>query len=257
MLIDITKSCHNGCIHCCNDSTPSDCHMSLETFKDALEFSKKYDIYNMVSDELAGGEPMEHPLFFEFIDTYFEFFKDTRNLTIASNGHGILENPKKVHEYLDKYENLFFQITYDSRYYPKKLDTTKRALRHKRICIITEVSHIYPKGRAVTNNLKISDCVMSPPCINLKLLLMQLNEKSLVNVIKYLRLNNKFCIPSIHYDGSIAFGEYVTCPKYVSIYDDEKTIIDKMNNFDCHECKEALAIFEKRFMDGSLKLRNL
>ena len=33
MLIKITKSCHNGCIHCCNECVPSDEHMSLETFK--------------------------------------------------------------------------------------------------------------------------------------------------------------------------------------------------------------------------------
>ncbi len=54
MLIKITKSCHNGCTHCCNDSRPSDEHMTLQTFKDALNFAEKYDKNNITGNEIAG-----------------------------------------------------------------------------------------------------------------------------------------------------------------------------------------------------------
>ena len=255
MLIKITKSCHNGCIHCCNDSRPSDEHMTLDTFRDALIFAKKYDYMNPLGNEIAGGEPTEHPLFFEFIDEYYRFYNKKQILTVATNGHYLLENPDQIHEYLDKYPNLFFKLTYDNRYYPKKLDITKRALRHKRIMIATEVPSIYPQGRAVTNNLQISDKIMCPPCTNLKLALQQIPFKSLSNVLGAMRSVSKFCTPSIQWDGSIAFGEYDCCPKYCSIYDSEETILKCIEEFDCDGCKIASDIFWNKLLNGELKLR--
>lgn len=255
MLIKITKSCHNGCIHCCNDSKPSDEHMTLETFKDSLKFAEKYDKYNILGNEIAGGEPTENPLFLSFLDTYFEILGKNKPLTVATNGHYILENSDIVHEYLDKYPSLFFQVSYDNRYYPKKLDITKRVLRHKRIYIITEITHLYPQGRAITNNLKISDRIMCPPCINLKLIQEQTRSYKLRDIISYMRKNEKYCIPSIQFDGSIAFGEYDCCPKYCTIYDDEKTIVESIINFNCNDCSQAIEIFKSKIANGTIKLR--
>ena len=254
MLIKITRSCHNGCIHCCNDNKPSDEHMTLDTFKAALEFAEKYDKNNIIGNEIAGGEPTEHPLFLSFIDTYFEVLGKNKPLTVATNGHYLLEHSDIIHEYLDKYETLIFQITYDNRYYPKKLDITKRALRHKRIYIVTEIAKMFPKGRAITNNLKVTDNIMCPPCLNLTLVLKQLNSSSLSELIGTMRSANKYCIPSIQWDGSIAFGEYDGCPKYCTIYDDEQKILNTIRTFDCQGCKEAMDIFEERVKTGKLRM---
>lgn len=255
MLIKITRSCHNGCIHCCNDNKPCDEHMTLDTFKDALLFAKKYDTNNIFGNEIAGGEPTEHPLFFEFIDTYYEMYDKNFPLTIATNGHFLLENADKIHKYLEKYKSLSFQVSYDNRYYPKKLDITKKALRHKRIIIVTEISHIYPQGRAITNNLKISDKIMCPPCVNLKLILEQINTSSLNTVIRTMRSINKFCTLSIQYNGDLAFGEYDSCPGYCNIYDSEEKILDNIKNFDCDGCKEASDIFLSKVLSGELNIR--
>ena len=257
MLIKITKSCHNGCIHCCNDSKPSDQHMTLDTFKQALKFSNEYDKFNLNGNEIAGGEPTEHPQFFEFIDTYYEFYNLDKPLTVASNGHFILEHSDEIHSYLDKYPSLIFQITYDNRYYPKKLDITKRALRHKRIMIVTEIGKLYPQGRAITNNLKVSDNIMCPPCLNLKLAYEQISKKSLSDILVNMRLLHKFCTPSIQYDGSIAFGEYDCCPSYCTIYDSEETILKHIVSFDCNNCSEAMDIFEEKMKNGTLKIRRV
>ena len=255
MLIKITKSCHNGCIHCCNECVPSDEHMSLETFKDALEFTNKYDSNALYGDEIAGGEPTEHPQFFEFIDTYYEIMSEFKILTVATNGHFILEHPKEIHEYLDKYPFLFFQVTYDNRYYPKKLDITKRVLRHKRITIVTELEKLTPKGRAITNNLKVTDNVMAPPCMNVTLGLVQLNSKSLSELLKTLRRLNINCSPSIQVNGDIALGEFDSCPAFCSIYDSEETILNAIanNTFEC--CPEIMAIFNEKVDSGQLKMK--
>lgn len=257
MLIKITRSCHNGCIHCCNDNKPCNEHMSLETFKEALLFAEKYDKNNIVGNEIAGGEPTEHPLFFQFLDTYFEVLGKNKLLTVATNGHYLLEHHEIIHEYLEKYPTLSFQITYDNRYYPKKLDITKRALRHKRIIIVTEIGKMYPQGRAVTNKLKVSDNIMCPPCFNLKLIMMQMKVNKLEDIFTTMRKMEKYCSPSIQFDGSIAFGEYDSCPKYCSIYDDEKTIINAISAFDCNGCPEAIKICEQKFLTGELKVRGV
>jgi hypothetical protein len=210
-----------------------------------------------MGNELAGGEPTEHPLFFDFIDIYYEISDNDYPLIIATNGHFLIENSERIHEYLNKYKGLEFQVSYDNRYYPKKLDITKRVLRHKRIYIVTEISNIFPQGRAITNNLKISDKIMAPKCTNLKLLQMQLHSTNLNSFIRELRKFDKFCIPSIQYNGDLAFGEYDACPSYCTIYDDEKHILNEIENFECHNCSMAEKIFLDKTLSGELRIRKV
>jgi len=254
MLIKITKSCNNGCTHCCNDSKPSKEHMSLSTFKDVLHFCNKNDD-NLMGHELAGGEPFEHPLIWEFVKEYFEYFGKDKILTIATNGHYLAENQQLVCEYLDKYPGLFFQVTYDKRFYPKKLDTTKRIFHNKKVGLIDNLTHICPVGRAVQNKIEATDNVMSPPCYNLRIILKQLYRPTLKDFIMTLRSCNKYCIPSIQWDGYIAFGEYDHCPKHVSIYDEENKILKAIEEDDCQGCPETIELFISRFKNGDLKLK--
>lgn len=181
------------------------------------------------------GEPTENPLFFEFIDEFYKVFDETKDLlTICSNGHFISENQEKMNFYLDKYKMLFIQITYDNKYYPIKLDVTKRIFRHKK-CTVDTVPYIRPQGRAITNNLPIAK-YYPPACINVKLITLQLKGQNLETILKRLRLANKQCIPSIQYDGSIGFGELDSCPKLIDIYDTEENIISKMAHLDYSCC---------------------
>lgn len=240
MLIKITQSCSMGCTHCCNNAVPCDNHMTMDTFKNVLDFISKYDCSLM--DALAGGEPFEHPQIWDFIDVYCKTFPE-KILTVATNGLDLQNNQELVQDKILQYPSLFFQVTNDTRYYPQKLDLTKRIFRNKKVIVCTEVNHIYPKGRALINHRDImgqkNKC---PTCFNVKLMALQRGDTGLDQIISSLRLQGKNCIPSIQYDGSIAFGEYDECPGYVSIFSSEEEIIDSMKNCKCECCLE---MFEK------------
>lgn len=241
MLIKITESCHAGCIHCLSDCKPCDNHMGIDTFVDALKFCIKYD-NNPLGNIIAGGEPTENPMFKEFIEIYYSIYDDNNICVVATNGHWILENQETVLDMLKRHSHLFFQVTYDPRYYPKKLDTTKRILREERIGGVCQVDYIYPLGRAVENNIPKSDKITVPKCLNVKLVAAQMQDKGLKDIIHYLRteLIHAQCSPSINYDGSIAFGESNLCPRLCNIYDDEQTIINAIINNKCEKCSEYL-----------------
>lgn len=255
MLIKITKSCSNGCSHCLNDSKPCDEHMSLETFHDALVFTSKYDILD-TGVILTGGEPTENPLFLDFISMFYSFFGKDVPLTITTNGHWVLEHQQETMDLLFEYPNLFFQITYDSRYYPKKLDITKRILRLNQIIVETNVANIYPQGRAIQNGIPKSNLITVPKCTNLKLLAAQMGDKGLKEMLYQLRLFGKFCTPAIHINGQIGFGESDLCLLQCSIYNDEQTIIEKMLFNECKRCPlELQENIKKVILDGQTKWR--
>ena len=250
MLIKITESCHGACSHCMNNAVPCDRHMTIKRFTEVIEFCLRYDVA-MLGDTITGGEPSENPCFDEFIHTYYQMRPLSTPLCITTNGHWIVERPDEAHDMLERYPYLTYQVTYDSKYYPNKLDITKRALRHNRIVIITDVGKIYPQGRAVTNNLKRdANC---PKCFNVMLMMMQSNG-TLSGMLYALRLKaQKFCIPAIHYDGGIGLGESDLCPMFCSIYDSEQDIIDTILHHNCNGCYEALESFKKNGVNHLLR----
>ena len=255
MLIKITESCHGGCTHCMNNAVPCDRHMTLDTFNDVLKFTTEYDV---VGDTLTGGEPSENPNFVDFVHRYYEVKPNSSMLTITTNGQWILEKPEIAHELLDKYPLLLYQVTYDNKYYPNKLDITKRVLHHKRILIEEHLQQIYPQGRAVTNNLKCE--TNAPKCFNVQLIMSQLRARSEKAGLKELFVvlrgqAHKFCIPAVHYDGSIGLGESDLCPTKCSVYDTEDKIIETILNHECKGCPEALKSFAENALQ-SMKIIN-
>ena len=58
-----------GCSHCMNDAKPCNSHMTIETFRDALNFVIK-NCYGMAL--ITGGEPTEHPHFKTFLEEALE-----------------------------------------------------------------------------------------------------------------------------------------------------------------------------------------
>lgn len=240
MLIKITQSCSMGCTHYCNNALPCDRHMTMNTFIDTLDFIARYEAG--LIDSLCGGEPFEHPRIWEFIDKYCKTFPE-KLLIIATNGLYLQNNQELIQEKILQYPSLHFQVTSDTRYYPTKIDLTKRIFRNKNVSICTELNHIYPKGRALINHQDImgqkNKC---PTCFNVKLMALQTGNKGLREVIGQLRKQEKLCIPAIQYNGNLAFGEYDECPGYVSIYSKEEEIINSMKNCKCECCPE---MFEK------------
>ena len=61
MLLKLTEKCSMGCSHCMNSATENGEHMSLDTFKDAIDFIIRNNAYHSIF--ISGGEPTEHPMF--------------------------------------------------------------------------------------------------------------------------------------------------------------------------------------------------
>lgn len=63
MMVQITNRCRMACPHCLDDATPDGGLMDEATFNNALKFAKDYECPVLT---ISGGEPTEHPLFFDF-----------------------------------------------------------------------------------------------------------------------------------------------------------------------------------------------
>lgn len=257
MLLKITEKCSMGCSHCMNSATENGEHMSLDTFKDAIDFIIRNNAYHSII--VSGGEPTEHPMF-PFFMGYLLGELTKRNLksmvTIATNGFWILEseeNMKCAKNIAAGYKDVKFQfqVSTDTRYYPKKLDTTKRIWREEGFFLYKDcVQHMYPQGRAKENGYPYQ--AVSSKCFNVRALAKQLPYPTIENVTMTLALNGKFCTPAIRIDGGISLGESDLCPKCASIYDKEEDIIQKIKNFKCSKCdfiNEKLPTPLRRFVE--------
>lgn len=246
MLIKLTNSCSGGCSHCLSNCVPCNEHMTEETLSDVLKFCNKYGLYNLL---ITGGEPTEHPHFYEFTKHIIKCFRDVpvlKTITIVTNGYWLTEsaeNAEKAKELINlsnEFTLVTFQVSTDKRFYPKKLDTTKRIFRERGIILCEDcVEQLYPKGRALTNNLDCSSR-SSSQCVNIRLIARQLylsgKLPSLNSIIRHLESRLRFCNPQISYKGDILLGESSLCPKCSSIYESEENIVKSILNWNCSEC---------------------
>lgn len=256
MLLYITEKCSMGCPHCIDDAKPDGQHMTLKTLEDSMEFIIKNNIYHSII--VTGGETTEHPefpMFMGYIIGALAKLKKKCMVTVLTNGFWILENEQNREVCKRMVNNgtdvqVQFQISADTRYYPKRLDVTKRIWREKGFelcddCIIS----IYPQGRAKTNDLEWS--AKASKCFNLRAITKQILNPTLEKVIWTLAVNKKFCTPAIKINGDIVLGESVLCPVCASIYDDPDVIIQKIKGFECHGCdiiNDRLSPIYKKFL---------
>ena len=243
MMIYITEKCSMGCPHCIDDAKPDGQHMTFETLEKVMDFVIKSKIYRSII--ITGGEPTEHPefsMFMGYIMGRLAKLKEKCIITVTTNGFWILKNEEN-REVCKRMINgssdieVNFQVSADTRYYPKRLDVTKRIWREKGFvlcdnCIIS----IYPQGRAKTNNLEWSS--KASKCFNIRALSKQLPNPTLESLVWTLALKGKFCQPSIKINGDIVLGESVLCPTCASIYDEPETIVQKIKDFKCNGCNQ-------------------
>ena len=83
MLIQITNRCQEGCRHCLQNALPDGPLMTEATFRKALEFGRflRCPLYI-----ISGGEPTEHPQFFEFCKMFDRLLGKEAVFTVTSNG---------------------------------------------------------------------------------------------------------------------------------------------------------------------------
>ena len=83
MLIQITNRCQEGCRHCLQNALPDGPLMTEATFRKALEFGRflRCPLYI-----ISGGEPTEHPQFFEFCKMFDRLLGKEAAFVVTSNG---------------------------------------------------------------------------------------------------------------------------------------------------------------------------
>lgn len=243
MMIYITEKCSMGCPHCIDDAKPDGQHMTFETLEASMEFLIKNNIYHSII--VTGGEPTEHPefpMFMKYIIGTLAKHNLKSMVTVTTNGFWILENEenREVCKQIANGVNdirVQFQVSADKRYYPKRLDVTKRIWREKGFTLCDDcIISIYPQGRAKTNNLEWS--AKGSKCFNIRALSKQLPNPTLETLVAGLYVNLKFCTPAIKINGDIVLGESVLCPTCASIYDEPETIIQKIKDFKCNGCNQ-------------------
>ena len=229
MLIRITNRCSMGCKHCMVDASgPDGEHMTMETFKAAVEFAKSVAAKVIL---LTGGEPFEHPELGEMaahlrrLDKFHVYHQAT---IVTSNGT-FIDDPEKVK--LAHWLGLPIQVTNDSRYYPKILDRSKfRDIPD--LSFESTLRVIFPCRRTKENRIKPTR--VSPMCFNLRSTTRSLG--GLPGGLRQIEMLGKHCSPAINVDGTIVAGEADTCHPIGSVHDDVLTIERNLKTMKCNRC---------------------
>lgn len=247
MMIKLTERCSMGCIHCMNDARPDGIDMELGVLRDVLNFLKAHGLgrTNLV---VSGGEPTEHKEFDLFMKEIIAFGKEHKwftVVTVTTNGEDILKDPERFKGYIlaakEAGFHLLFQVSADTRYYPRRIPVHKRIFREEGFVLCDNcVEQIYPQGRALENNIPWES--KGSKCFNVRAIAHQTGKGTTLKDIETVLLNNmKFCTPHIGVDGSIRLGESDLCPVCASIYDSMDEIMEKVRAFKCHGCEHVNA----------------
>ncbi|MEG1142582.1 MAG: radical SAM protein, partial [Clostridia bacterium] len=200
MILHITQKCFMNCNHCMMESSPNGEHMSLHTFAAALEFIKKIKPQLLV---ISGGEPTEHPYFFDILDECTKLMGLNR-VVVTSNGM-FLDNKKFTKRLINK--KVQVQITNDRRFYPKNINK----VANKRFTYTDRLESVTNYGRAKMNGIA-DKTNYAPKCYNILSVARQCD--SLQETMQIIEGQiHKFCGLGIETDGQIRVGESIQCKK--------------------------------------------
>jgi hypothetical protein len=208
-----------GCKHCMINATADGKHMSIEVFKAALEFNRKFDTPII---QISGGEPLEHPQFFEFIE-----YAKSQECTIVLLSNGMfLSDPELKNRVLGL--GVLIQITNDDRYYPQPIEDCE----HPLVALSRRIPHIAPIGRAATNNLVVTR--LTPLCYGLRARVAIYGD--FMAAVAHLRTTAHFCTPSINIDGTISVGESNQCYIIGDITSSNEELTKAIRQMKCNQC---------------------
>lgn len=237
MLISITEKCRMGCSHCMDDAK-ADCNkfMSEEIFRKAIDFNLKYD----PTITITGGEPTEHPKFWEFMDIIAEKIakKGSIALTVTTNGMNLTNGDiPKIRALREKAGNkglVSYQVTHVPEYYPIHVDLTLDVFKEPDVFISDKIEYLQCIGRAKNHPEWKFYQPTAPKCFNFRSLIK--GGCNITDSVHSLRSMGKFCTPQISYDGHIKVGETTLCPNVAFITDSESLILRKIRSFTCSSC---------------------
>jgi len=233
LILRITNKCNMNCTHCFDNASPNGKHMDFDNFRDSLKFIPKTGAKMIL---LTGGEPSEHPQFIEIVELLKRKMERPELLIIASNGM-FLHNKQYAKEILSL--GIMIQITNDKRFYPQGVPV----IEHENLCYITEINHLFPIGRAVTNNLCMDDMeikITYPKCFNARSIIRSGHITSFQDLMEFYEFKlQKFCIPSIDINGGVHIGETDECFQIGTVRDNPKILFDNIKSLkigDCNKC---------------------
>ena len=235
MLISITDKCRMGCSHCMDDARADSTNfMTRQMFEKAIDFNLKYD----ASITITGGEPTEHPQFWDFMKILSKRMTKDNICSITSNGMNLSDaDIDRIIELRKSKGEFLWQISSIPPYYPIKIDTNQNVFKLPEFVVARELQKLDPIGRAKLHP-EWNFNAKAPQCFNFRSIIRSTHDFYLTIVMQRARL--RFCTPQIGYDGSIKVGESTLCPAVANIFDSEKEIVDKICNFKCDGCREVL-----------------
>ena len=225
MLIQITNKCHEGCAHCLQCSNPEGHHMDETTFKNALRFARFLGVSIFV---LSGGEPTEHPQFYDFCEMLNHFIKSSKTrsgFSITSNGTWF---PDRIDE-MKKLAKLDSYIGMQVYTNPKWYKDADYILNHKeeiesipKVTVeTTDIRSMQDLGRARNNEAAQRQIATNPyymSCLNGHLVFKQIDQ---IRRLSGLDVRpGIMCKPMIDYQGNVHLSESCLCPSYGNVNDD-------------------------------------
>jgi organic radical activating enzyme len=227
MLLFVTSRCNMVCSHCLSSCIDKGHDISKNNLIQAIRFTKKVNPKVIL---VSGGEPILHPDIIHILKSLkFEFPKTAIGLCT----NGTFYNNEYLLNSIAALD-ITVQITHDKRFYPNAIDLKKLS----RFIIDTEILQVYRYGRAIENEIRLSDRT-SPLCFNMR---SHLKHMGFVNANKNREQNLKFCSWGITPIGGIIISESLLCPTVGSITDSIETIENNIRNFKCTNCIYAKKI---------------
>ncbi len=98
-------------------SHPQGEHMDMATFKNALRFARFLGVSSYI---ITGGEPTEHPQFYEFCETLNRFIKSGKEVgafTITSNGTWFPERKEEMEKLAQLDHYVAMQVYTNPKWY--------------------------------------------------------------------------------------------------------------------------------------------
>lgn len=237
MLVKVTNFCSAGCNHCMEDSTRRGAHMSEETFRKALAFTRRVEHLAAAAGcppmvLLSGGECTEHPDIVRFVEIvvaegFWPF--------LITNGMWLGNAELRAALLRPEWPNLLVQVTNDDRYYPQRLPVKiedRRLIYSERI-----PGGLLPLGRAAR---KVDELKMKgPSSFNLRSMTRQLG--SVTKAIALIRLRamaglNGQCTPSISDRGDVMAGESRNCFRIGTVDSSEEELTRALVEMRCNRC---------------------
>jgi len=212
-----------GCSHCfIEKSGPEGEHMKMSTFRKALDFAE--EIWSPMI-LVSGGEPTEHPRFFDFLD---EVRDRMFVAVVCSNGSFALDNA--MYDRLSL-AGVRVQVTSDARFYPRNFDFIRHRFNAPWIVFEDHIRTVFPCSRVEKNGLEVNRRFSA--CFNLRSAVRSLGLKQAMFI---LGMKGRVCSPSVDVDGSVRMGEMDTCHRIGFVGDSKKTIEKNIVGVKCDRC---------------------